>query len=350
MIIVVILILSITGKVEAEDANNLGLSQAIDLMLKDSLKLEIKKLELDNTKLDYRKSKAENVKQESAISELEAELDLFKAENTYYQARVDLLNEVLTGYFDILLLQEELEIKKKELMLEESSLDKSRAEVRAGYKDKLDLLKQENEYNDALFDLESLYDDYEEKLLNFRLTLGIEDNLAFKLQEWELSEIWEIDKEDVLINAMKNDLSLKLKEIEITLAQKELDMAKRISIPELEFESLRNDLKICQLEEVNLKEELYNLVQSSYFNYQRAVKNIDLNKEDLTEAKEDYQIVKEEVDKGLKTEDELLVAEINLLKAEYNYQSAIADYYLSQLKLKKVMGLKVEVLIDGFKE
>ncbi|WP_018248860.1 TolC family protein [Orenia marismortui] len=336
----------ISMPVFADSKEKIDRFEAVKIALEDSIDVEIAKLDLDNAELNYQKSQAENLLTQSAYANLVAEENLLQAKKDYYQSQTGLINQILTEYSELTLLKQKLELTEKKVELEKSLLDKVELAVKRGYKDKLELLKQRNDYNEMVLSLEELADDYEEKLITLKLNLDLNTDQKLALQLWSSDQIWEIDKAEAMESAIKNSFDLELKEEAIDLAQRELKKAKQISSPQLDLEELKNNFKIAKLEKLKAENDLTITTEKNYYNFKQAVKKIASEENKLTTSREDYQLLKQEEEKGLKSADDLLSAEIEFLEARYNYQSAIADYYLNKLQLKIDMGVEIEVLID----
>ncbi|PRX34892.1 outer membrane efflux protein [Orenia metallireducens] len=346
-LVAMVLVLSIS--VFAASKERIDKFEAVQIALEDSIDLEIAKLDLANAKLTYQRSQAENLINQSVYSNLEAQRNLLQAQKDYYQSQTGLINQVLTEYSELILLNKKLKLTEKKVELEKSLLDKVELAVKRGYKDDLELLKQKNDYNEILLSLEELSDDYQEKLINLKLTLDLNTEQNLNLQTWSLEKIWKLDKAEIIASAVKNSFDLQVKEEVVELAQRELERAQQVSTPKLDLQELENNLKIAKLEKESSKKELIITIEQDYYSFKQAIKKIDSEEAKSAASREEYQLVQQEQEKGLKSADDLLSAEIEFLEAEYNYQAAIVDYYLNRLQLQIDMGLQVEVLLDEIK-
>jgi hypothetical protein len=118
----------------ADDKQVLGVSETINLVLEKNTELHIAKLELDNAKIEKQKREANNLINQSYSSEIEAKLNLMRAQNQYYETQTGLIKEVLSKYAKVFLAKKDLEIKRKEKALERIKLDKIKAQLEQGYR------------------------------------------------------------------------------------------------------------------------------------------------------------------------------------------------------------------------
>lgn len=333
-----------SGVLFAAETKEMNLNQAINLALENNLNLKIANLDLGNAQIDYEKTKANNLLTESRYIELQGDLGFLQAKDNYNQTRNEVIIDVVQKYLQSSQAKENINTKSKEAELEKNILEEVKAQVKAGHKGNLDLLRQENKYNNAVFDLEKANDDHHQSFREFKLELGLNDQEEeeFNLVEVDYPKVWQIDEEEALKKAIENSFILELRKRQIELAKVDLERAEVAASPELDLRKLRNNIELANLNFNKTQKELNNSIRKQYYTYKQIVNSLDLSRQNLNQAQESSGIIIDQVKAGLKTKNDLLSAEISLLQAEYNLKSAILNYYTAKLTLQKLIGQKIE--------
>ena len=343
-ILFLVIFFIISGALFAAEPKEMNLSQAINLALENNLNLKIANLDLENAQIDYEKTKANNLLTESRYIELQGDLGLLQAKDNYNQTRNQIIIDVVQKYLQLNQTKKNITAKSKEVELEKRLLEEVKIQVNSGYKGSLDLLQQENKYNNAVFDLEKANDDYHQSFREFKLELGLNNQgeEEFNLVEVDYLKVWEIGEEEVLKKAIENSFTLELRRRQIELAKIDLERAEVTASPELDLRKLRNNMELANLNFNKTQKELNNSIRKQYYAYKQIVNSLDLSRQNLNQAQESNGIIIDQVKAGLKTKNDLLSAEISLLQAEYNLNSAILNYYMNKLTMQKLIGQRIE--------
>lgn len=340
--LVLVIILFIFLKISAEELKEIDLSKAISLALENNLNLKIADLELKNAQIDYEKNKADNLLMGSRYIELQGDLGLLQAKENYNQTRNEIIIEVVQKYLQLILAKKNIVLKEKGVELKKNLFEEVKAQVSAGHKGSLELLQQENEYHNAIFELEKANDDYHQSFKEFKFDLGInetkEEAQEFILREVDYPEIWKIDEETAIQEAISNSIALELCKREIELAEIDLERSIVASSPSLELQRLKNDIVLSNLDYEKTLKELNNSIGKQYYVYKQSINSLNLSQQNLRQARENHNVLSEQVKAGLKTRNDLLSAEISLLQAEYNLDSALLNYHIAKLTLQQLMG------------
>ena len=234
--------------------------------------------------------------------------------------------------------------KNKEVELEKRLLEEVKIQVNSGYKGSLDLLQQENKYNNAVFNLEKANDDYHQSFGELKLELGLSNQgeEEFNLVEVDYTKMWEIGEEEALKEAIENSFTLELRRRQIELAKVDLERAEVAASPELDLRKLRNNIELANLNFNKTQKELNNSVRKQYYTYKQIINSLDLGRQNLNQAQESNVIIIDQVKAGLKTKNDLLSAEISLLQAEHSLKSTILNYYTAKSTLQKLIGQRIE--------
>ncbi len=343
-ILFLVIFFIISGGLFAAEPKEMNLSQAINLALENNLNLKIANLNLENAQIDYQKTKANNLLTESRYIELQGDLGLLQAKDNYTQTRNQVIIDVVQKYLQLNQAKKNITDKSKEAELEKNLLEEVKAQVKAGHKGSLDLLRQENKYNNAVFNLEKAHDDYHQSFGEFKLELGLnnQEEEEFNLIEVDYPEVWEINEEEALKQAIENSFILELRKSQIELAKVDLERAEVAASPELDLRKLRNNIELANLNFNKTQKELNNSIRKQYYTYKQSVNSLDLSQQNLNQAQENNSIIIDQVRAGLKTKNDLLSAEISLLQAEYSLKSAILNYYMTKLTMQKLIGQRIE--------
>jgi len=322
----------------------IDLSLAVNLALTDNLNLKIANLDLENAQIDYEKTKASNLLTSSRYIQLQGDLGLLQAKDNYTQTRNQVIVDVVQKYLQLNQAKKNIMVTDKKVELEKKLLEEIKAQVQSGHKGNLDLLQQENLYQNAVFNLEKANDDYDQSFKEFKVELGVvnqgEEELV--LSVIDSPQVWEISEEEALKRAIENSFTLELSKRQIELNEVDLESAEVAASPKLDLQKLKNNVVLANLNYDKTQKELNNSISKQFYTYKQAINSLDLSKQNLNQAQENNSIIVEQVNAGLKTKSDLLSAEINTLQAESDLESTILNYYRSKLTLQQLMGQKIE--------
>jgi outer membrane protein TolC len=333
-----------SGGLFAAETKEMNLGQAINLALENNLNLKIANLDLENAQIDYEKTKANNLLTESRYIQLQGDLGLLQAKDNYNQTRNQVIIDVVQKYLQLNQAKKNITAKGKEAELEKNLLEEVKAQVEAGHKGSLDLLQQENKYNNAVFNLEKANDDYHQSFGEFKLELGLNNQgeEELNLVEVDYPETWKIGEEEALKMAIENSFTLELMRRQIELTKVDLERAEVAASPELDLRKLRNNIELANLNFNKTQKELDNSIRKQFYAYKQSINSLDLSQQNLNQSQESSSIIIDQVKAGLKTKNDLLSAEISLLQAEYSLKSTILNYYMTKLTMQKLIGQKIE--------
>ncbi len=317
------------------------LSSVIDRALKNSTELKIATLKLSNAQIDYKKTQANNLLTQSKSVELQGEISLLNAQDSYYNTRYQLILSIVNEAVDMVKDEVLINLNQKQVELYEKNLKSTKAQVDAGYKGELDLLSSQNKYDNACFSLQKAKDKYKEdkRKLFEDLVIPLDKKVKISLEEPHIPKI-EIGRLIDLV--IKNSLILKIRELNVELASINLEKAQKVETPALDLERLKNEVTLSKLLLEKEKKDLLSSFYNKYFLFTQAVSNLSIAKNNLKEKQESYDIIQKQYKAGLKTELDLTQAEVNLLNAMYNNISAIGSYWNAKFALEKFIGKALE--------
>ncbi len=335
----VLLVLLIgSSQITAQKNSVLGISQMVTLAISNNIQFKKASYNLQNTKLEAKKLEAENLLNKSTITDLQKEITLLNQQNQFQSEKDQLLISVVDDYFRIKMSEKDIESKQKKVELEKIILADIEKQVTAGYSVDLDLLQQGNEYYDALFDYQGSKLSYEQLLIEIKDRLGLEHTEKIMTSEMTIPDFPEILLAESLEKAHKNSISLQSHEININKAQRELEVAKAGSLPEIDILKLENNLGIAQLDKSLAEQDLSYQVETQWMNYNQAKNDVILSQRSLRQMKENDTIINRQVQAGLRSEEEGLSATIGVLDAQSRLISSIRQVYQAYLGLQKMIG------------
>jgi outer membrane protein TolC len=333
-----------TQPTQPTQPKEIDLSLAVNLALTNNLNLKIANLDLENAQIDYEKTKAGNLLTKSRYTQLQGDLGLLQAKDNYTQTGNQVIIDVVQKYLQLNQAKKNISVSSKKVELEKKLLEEIKAQVQSGYIGNLDLLQQENIYQNAVFNLEKANDDYDQSFKEFKVELGLvnQGEEEFVLSIIDSLKVWEISEEEALKRARENSFALELSKRQIELGKVDLERAEVAASPKLDLQKLKNIVALANLNYDKTQKELNNSISKQFYVYKQAIDNLDLSRQNLNQAQENNSIIVEQVNAGLKTKSDLLSAEISLLQAEYDLESTILNYYISKLTLQQLMGQKIE--------
>jgi len=344
-VLVMVLILLFTPTMFAETVE-LNLDKALEMTLKDNLSLKIAQKNLENKEIQYEKSQAENLLRQSNYNELQAEYSYLNAKKSYIDTANNLLNQTVQQYTNILLQQNNLEIVKKQITLNERLLDETKAQYEVGEKSQLDILEQQIELNDFMQQKEELTNQYEQLKTELKVHLGINRNNEIRLSKLSEPEMIELNEQKISEIALENSWEVMLNDLNLELAEVDRKRKEIVSSSELDKQLTDITVETAQLQLEKQKEDIKNIARDYYNKLSNLENNIKLQKDKIKQARENFEILKEQNNAGLITKNDLYQGEISLLQAENQLYNSYMNYYNQVQQLEHFLYPTKGVLED----
>lgn len=345
VLLIVITVSSFSTTLFAERID-LNLEQAYQMTLENSISLKIAQKDLENKEILYQKRKAENLLNQSNYDELQAKYNLAAARKSYTNTANSLLKETLQQYVNILLKAKNLEILNKRITLNENRLSEVKAQYEVGEKSQLDILDQKVKLKDLIQEREELKNEYEQLKTELKVKLDIKKDVDFQLTELKKPEYLNLKEEDIYKKALANSINLKLKKLNLQLAETDKKRKEVVSSSEMDKEISDNKVKMAELEVEKQKQEIEKKARELSNQISNIRNNINLHKDKIKSARDTYEVLKEQNKSGLITDNELSEGKISLLQSEYQLYNSYMQYYIQAENIKQFMNPKVEVLAD----
>jgi outer membrane protein TolC len=344
-VLVMVLILLFTPTMFAETVE-LNLDKALEMTLKDNLSLKIAQKNLENKEIQYEKSQAENLLRQSNYNELQAEYSYLNAKKSYIDTANNLLNQTVQQYTNILLQQNNLEIVKKQITLNERLLNETKAQYEVGEKSQLDILEQQIELNDFMQQKEELINQYEQLKTELKVHLGINRDNEIRLSILNEPEMIELNEQKISEIALENSWEVMLNDLNLELAEVDRKRKEIVSSSELDKQLTDITVETAQLQLEKQKEDIKNIARDYYNKLSNLENNIKLQKDKIKQARENFEILKEQNNAGLITKNDLYQGEISLLQAENQLYNSYMSYYNQVQQLEHFLYPTKGVLED----
>ncbi len=337
-------VLFFSGVAFAQD--ELEVNEAINLALENSIDLRISKIDLDNSRINYKRNEADIMRTGSRYAELQNELGLLQAENSFTQRENQLVRDTARMFFQIILSEMELERKEVTMELEKRRLDEVERQVQTGHRSQLDLIQQQGNYNSAAFDLEASRQDLIQDREEFKYKLGLEE--LPPLDSGALGQInpRTIDLEEFLEEAIAASIEITVREKQFELAEIDLNRAKEVTTPTLDLQQKENDLEVARLNIIKTERDIQHRFQQMYNSFVRSRNTLQLAVESLEEAEKNHAIIIRQEELGLRTTNDLLSSRISLMGAQQSLASSVNSYYLILLEIFEAMGRNLKEVAD----
>lgn len=321
-------------------------SETIERALEHSIDLKIARLELENAEIEYEKTQAEELSTQSRYDELQAELQMDQARESFQGQKRGTIISITEMYLEILTSREEIEILEKQKQLQKRQLEVTEAQYEAGYTGRMSLAGAEHAYENAQIELEYSRRELEHKIQEFRDEICLIDDVDFKLAEVEQPAVMDYSREETVNMILENDFSLEVDQRQVELNEVSLERARVSGVSRLDEKQLENNLELANLNLEQNTRRIKNQARSQFNSFQRTAEQMRMSEKSLEQEQENFKITEEQYRAGTRTENELLSAEIDLLEAENRLNGAIINYLISELNLMQSMGLDLGRVYD----
>lgn len=317
----------------------LTFADAVNLMLENSIALQIAELNLEIAQIDYEKAMAANLMSSSQQSEMQAKHSLERAKNSYRTARQNSYLELFRAYTDVLAAERTVEVRELELIVAEHDFTVVQEKVRIGDAGKLDELSEMNRVEAARRNKSSAERALSESQRVLNRLLGLADSTSLTLSpELPLPKL-ELSLEECVEIGLSNSFSLWDQQYSLTLQERQLETAKIEGTPPIDLKRAELNFQIAKLnlaqEEANIKES----ITSSYHSLGEALARYESAKRDWEIAQDTFAIYQRQAEVGLITDIQLLQQKVSLLNAQKNLQDALVSYLNSYIQFHHTIGL-----------
>jgi len=323
----------------------LDLKESIGLAEERNNALKTAELSLKKAELNYQKMKAENRLNKHQSQELEAEKSFISAQKNYSDSRADIIKEIITQYLTLLLNQKEIKAQELTAAAEERLYSEMQRRYELADINRIDLLEQQTEFRDEEMKLETLQDNYQQNLTDFKNNLKLEDK-TLNLEEIKSVSSWDIAEDKAVADAFNNSFDLKTAEIDIKLAKTNKKL-KNIDSAEIDIQIAEINLAQAEIKKEDIKDNLKKQVKSVYLELKQKKSRIILEKERLNKTESEFKQVKREFELGSTARTAVIQYEAEFFRQQYQYQNAVLNYCLATEDLADLLNLEPGVIINA---
>ncbi|MFP4020495.1 MAG: TolC family protein [Halanaerobium sp.] len=342
LLFIIMIILFSSGMLNAETAEY-SLAEIIELAEKKNTSLESAELAKDKAGLELKKLKSQNELNQHHSKKIEAEINSLTTEQEYKQQHSQIIREIISSYLNLLALEKNQQAQEKTTATEASRYQEMEHRYELEEISYSDFIEQQNDLRDAEIELEELKDKYQHDLVDFKNNLKLEND--FELKNIDAPDYWEISRDEALNQAFENSYLLKIKELEIELAEKENEID-QLEAAEIDKQIADISLKEAELALEDEKEGLEKDVISAHLNLEQATERIDLQQKRVETAENDLDRVKKEAELGSTTQNDIQQSEAAFLTQQAQYIEMISNYYTAAEELASLLNLEAGVSID----
>ena len=313
---------------------------------------------------------------------LQAESDLEKAERALQEARTQARLQVVQLYWEIQILEQQIELEEENLDQLRQTEERVRAQVSRGQATTSDLIKAQLDR----FQLENQIQTDRQSLQAKMDTLveATGGSGEYRLKPGILQDTWSapaLRYDELLQQALANSISLKADRVAVTVAQLRLEEAKRERLPQVTlaaqmdfgagrsseasvlaradwtvWDAGQTDGQIDDLQETleaarrRLSQDELAVRQSvlaAWNKVQQAQRSLDTVSLQRSQAEETARLVDQQAELGAVTETRKQEAQRQLRSAELNLASARHNLFLAVASLQNQVGLPVDWAILG---
>jgi len=326
----------------AEEPEELELADVIERAFTESHALKMERIRLDNSRISHKRTMADA---DTKSAKIRAERSINRAENQFAEKENEVIIDTVERYFDFIIDEMRKEVEKLDFELEEMDFSQTQTRYDLGQVGELNFRRQQINFDLDEFNFKRSMENYEENVQEFLIDFAYEENIELITFPPEIPDL--PDENEFKEKMMDNSFQLYSLDIDIKLAEMDLDREKALDSPELDIKEAENDLKLLELEKEEAVKNLESSARGQYLSIEQDKKNVEVNRERLEQAEKSYEIAQEQKEMGIIKRSDLLEERKQLRNAEISYYQSRLDYYISYLELKESMGYELEGLIDG---
>lgn len=340
-IIFLALILLGTGVSYAKDATmQLEFSDAVKLMEENNTSLQIGEINFEVATIDYEKAKASNLLSSSRHSEMQADHNLARAENTYENLRHSVYLDLLKNYTNVIAAEKTVKVRELELVVAENNYKIMQEKIRIGDAGRVDDLQEMNKVEAARRSLNTAKQKLNEEIRDLKRLVGLDEEVILELSfDFSMPDLEQTLEESIDLG-LENSFTLWDQTYNLDLQERQLETAKIENTPPIDLKRSKLQLQVAQL---NLDQERTDIIDNISASYQGLLDSIDRFASIEREweiAQETFDIYRRQEEIGLITEIQLMQHEVSLLNSQATLEEAIINHITNYLQFQKTLGLE----------
>lgn len=335
----------VVGAAEAEDVLALNLEKVIELALENDAGYLLSRNEVRVSEIQLEQAEAGNLIQPNPILLFQAQVGLELAQRGVDLKRHELLLEVEKDYYNILRLQNLLQVMDEAIRLAERQAEVAQRRFDSGEATRLDVIQANSALAGHQADRAQLEDALvlaQNKLL---YALGLPRGTEFVLDATIVTEeLPNISLEEALAEGLANRVELVQAQAGVDIAEKELALAMNDYTPPLTRRAAEVKVASAHLQLRQAREGISLDIQNAFNEMQNAYRRLAVTELALEEALESHRVVQALFDVGMATDVEILQAQTGLAKANSDRVHAIYDFNIARATFFRAIGWGTEAL------
>lgn len=293
------------------------------------------------------------------------------------QKQEEIIYQVLEEYYNLLKAKKMLKVRQQQVEQNQRYVEVAKANKEVGTSTKTDLLQAKVSYNQAQQDHLVAENNLQRAKLALKNTLNIADETRLEISDSLKWEQEEFKLNELYNDALDNNISFKLLDLQKETAELDLESKQKESIyPELnltagyetndqeltleegewqttlslsynlfnggrdkdQIKQKEEELAKVKIEEEELKDNIRLAIESALLDFRAARDKINLNRLNLEQAAENLSDNEIKFQEGLITSLDLLEVQTTYQQIKTQYYQAIYDYNLALAELNKAVG------------
>lgn len=315
----------------------LTIDEAVRLALEADIDYQIALLTWENAEIDDRIARAQG--DMTPYEQLQHELTLRRAQNTFSQAQNNLILSVISDYIGLIQAAQQLEIRERQLSLAEAELHRTEQMIQIGNATEQDRLRQTNQVVNAQLSAEAARRTFETRRSSFLERLGLSEDVQLILDDALPVRPFIYTLDEALDRAREASFEVWERQVNLRLAEMDLESLRSQSPAPLALKKAENNFRIQQLNAQKAKAQFATQFTNQFHTVADSWKQLENAERDYRIALDSYNQTLRQYEAGLKTEQEMAQAEIDRLSAEQSIVDARNNYATQLLELDIALGL-----------
>lgn len=334
------------GGVQAAESNDvlfLDLDDVIARALENDAGYLLSRNEVRASEIQLEQAEAGNLIQPNPILLFQAQIGLELAQRGLELKRQELLLEVEKDYYNILRLQNLLQVMDEAIRLAERQVEVAQQRFDSGEATLLDVIQAKSVLAGHKADRAQLEDNLALAQNKLLYAIGLPRGTQFVLDATVVTqELPNISLDEALAEGLANRVELLQAQAGVDIAEKELALAMNDYTPPLTRRAAEVKVASAHLQLRQAREGISLDIQNAYNQMLDAYRRLEVTELALEEALETHRVVQALFDVGMATDVEILQAQTGLAKANSDRVHAIYDFNIARATFFRAIGWGTE--------
>src|SRR5690625_2201221 len=333
---------------DANAAKKLNLDEVIALAIENDAGLLQSRTEVRASEISLEQAEASNLIQPSPITLFQAEVGLELARRGLDIDQHELLLEVEKDYYNILRLQNLMEVLDDAIRLAERQVEVAQSRYDSGEATRLDVIRANSALVGHEADRAQLQSGLSLAQNKLFYTLGLPRGSELVLDQTVVTEELPTIKLDAaLTEGLANRVELMQAQAGVDIAEKELALATNDYTPPLTRRAAEVKVESAHLQLRQAREGIALDIENAYNEMQSAYRNLAVTELELEEALENHRVVEALFNVGMATDVEILQVQTGLAQANSERVHAIFDFNIARATFFRAIGWGTEARTAG---